>query len=506
MGIWKRKRASGYVWMADYLDGDGRRHRVSAPTRDAVDRLRAQKITERAEGANLLGDPELTVDQFARQWFVRLGSSDLKPRTVADYRWLYDHYIVEALGPIRLRELHRTHVKEFLNAMRSRVIARAAKAGQTAPRTLSKNSVRLIRATLSAMLGEALDDELIRSNPAAVPSRRRGKKGNGTLSSAERQKAIRPFADQELARVLQAVHHYDPACYPLFLLLARTGARPSEAFALQWPDFDFSRRKILIERGFSGGELSTTKTDAVRTVDMSQELAVAMSALYRKRRGEALSTGTGEVGDFVFINGNGHPLDISRIRKRFARAMRKAGVSGHRLYDLRHTFATSLLAKGAPITYVAAQLGHAKPTTTLQHYARWLPEGSAGFVDRLDENQTPFWHQFGTDPDFSDSVPQAEAEKSANLKGYLSEPSGTRTRDPLIKSQMLYRPELTARRNKARDYRPMTTTDPGAPTPAIHPPEQRSAPGMRSETESSRRRRVPSADTTRCHVTTMAAR
>jgi integrase len=176
MGIWKRKRASGYVWMADYLDGDGRRHRVSAATRDAVDRLRAQKITERAEGANLLGDPELTVEQFARQWFVRLGSSDLKPRTVADYRWLYDHYILEALGPIRLRELRRTHVKEFLNAMRSRVIARTAKPGQTAPRTLSKNSVRLIRATLSAMLGEALDDELIRSNPAAVPSRRRGKK------------------------------------------------------------------------------------------------------------------------------------------------------------------------------------------------------------------------------------------------------------------------------------------------------------------------------------------
>jgi hypothetical protein len=28
--------------------------------------------------------------------------------------------------------------------------------------------------------------------------------------------------------------------------------------------------------------------------------------------------------------------------------------------------------------------------------------------------------------------------------GYLGEPSGTRTRDPLIKSQMLYRPELTA--------------------------------------------------------------
>jgi integrase len=445
MAIWKRKRAGGYVWMADYLDADGRRHRVSAPTRHQVDRLRAQKITERADGAALLGDPELTVEQFAQRWFARLAGSDLKPRTVADYRWLYDHYIARALGPIRLRELRRTHVKEFLNAARTHSLARARKAGATAQRTLSKNSVRLIRATLSAMLGEALDDELIKSNPAAVPSRRRGRKNNGTLSAADRHKAIRPLSDAELARVLEAARRHDPACYPLFLLLARTGARPGEAFALRWADFDFGRRKILIERAFSAGQLSTTKTDAARTVDMSRELARALGALYRAREAQALSEGSGELGDFVFTNRAGHPLDLSRIRKRFARAMKKAGVSGHRLYDLRHTFATALLAKGAPITYVAAQLGHARPTTTLQHYARWLPEGAVGFVDRLDQNQPPFWHQFGTDPSFPGDSARGERENPANSEGNLSEPSGTRTRDPLIKSQMLYLPELTAR-------------------------------------------------------------
>ena len=38
-----------------------------------------------------------------------------------------------------------------------------------------------------------------------------------------------------------------------------------------------------------------------------------------------------------------------------------------------YTFATHLLAGGAPITYVAAQLGHRKPTTTLLFYAHWIP-------------------------------------------------------------------------------------------------------------------------------------
>ncbi len=55
-----------------------------------------------------------------------------------------------------------------------------------------------------------------------------------------------------------------------------------------------------------------------------------------------------------------------------------------RLYDRRHTFATHLLAEGAPTTYVAAQLGHAKPTTTLAFYAHWLPRGDKRFIDRLE--------------------------------------------------------------------------------------------------------------------------
>ena len=43
----------------------------------------------------------------------------------------------------------------------------------------------------------------------------------------------------------------------------------------------------------------------------------------------------GEVLERVFINAADSPLDESRVRKRFARVMKRAGVSGHRLYDLR---------------------------------------------------------------------------------------------------------------------------------------------------------------------------
>ncbi len=44
-------------------------------------------------------------------------------------------------------------------------------------------------------------------------------------------------------------------------------------------------------------------------------------------------------------------------------------------YDLRHPIASLLLSSNVPLLYVSKQLGHAKPTITLDHYAKWLPSG-----------------------------------------------------------------------------------------------------------------------------------
>jgi len=213
--------------------------------------------------------------------------------------------------------------------------------------------------------------------------------------------------------------------------------RPGEAAALQWTDFDFTNRKILVERAYSAGELGTTKTDGVRTVDMSQELATALTALYKQREAQTLKEGWHEVPEMVFVNAAGNPTDESRVRKRFARVLKKAEITGHRLYDLRHTFATQLLAKGAPITYVAAQLGHARPSTTLQWYARWLPQAGAGFVDRLD-TPSAIWHQSGTDEESNDISGDAMSEKPAEVKENSGATRRIRTGDLLITNQLLY--------------------------------------------------------------------
>jgi len=215
-------------------------------------------------------------------------------------------------------------------------------------------------------------------------SRRRGSKAPGSVTVAERQNSIRPFAREELEKILTKVIRHEPEYYPLILFLARTGARPGEALALRWSDLDFANRKALIERAVASGKLSTTKTSAVRTIDMTRDLAAVLAGLYKKRERQTLAEKWGEVPEWVFVNSAGQLVDYSKLRKSFARAMRKAEISGHRLYDLRHSVASHLLEEQAPITYVAAQLGHSKPSTTLAWYGRWLPHPGNGFIDRLE--------------------------------------------------------------------------------------------------------------------------
>jgi integrase len=417
MPIWKRRRAKRDVWIVDYRDAAGERHRVTANTRQEAVDLEADKNHERRDPSSLAMATDITLDEYAERWLMA-AAAELKPRTIQSYRQLFKIHLSPIFGARKLREITRSHVKQLIAKKRE---------VSSDKKQLSKNTVRLIRACLSSMLGEAVDDGLIKANPAAFASRRRGTKRADALTLPERQKTIRPMNEAELESFLAECEVHAGELYPLFLTLARTGMRPGECFALKWEDLDFTKREVLVERALSAGEVGTTKTAQARRVDLSQTLAQTLSQLYIEREKEKLKGMWQEIPDWIFVNHAGHLMDESRVRKRFAIVLRKAKLSGHRVYDLRHTFATLLLAKGAPITYVAAQLGHSKPTTTLQWYAHWLPRSDKGFIDSLDRSGSDVWHQSGANLDF------ARPEVS-QVPDFIGGPLETRTPDPLIKS------------------------------------------------------------------------
>ena len=55
------------------------------------------------------------------------------------------------------------------------------------------------------------------------------------------------------------------------------------------------------------------------------------------------------------------------------RLLKDAGLSGIRLHDLRHFYASGLIAAGCDVVTVQRALGHATATTTLNTYSHLWP-------------------------------------------------------------------------------------------------------------------------------------
>ncbi|WP_274893662.1 tyrosine-type recombinase/integrase [Thermoanaerobacterium sp. R66] len=65
--------------------------------------------------------------------------------------------------------------------------------------------------------------------------------------------------------------------------------------------------------------------------------------------------------------------------------LRKEDLSDIRLYDLRHTCATLLLAIGENPKVVSERLGHASITLTLDTYSHVLPDMQKQATDKLEK-------------------------------------------------------------------------------------------------------------------------
>jgi integrase/recombinase XerC len=94
-------------------------------------------------------------------------------------------------------------------------------------------------------------------------------------------------------------------------------------------------------------------------------------------------------GKYVFPGRFGRHKTIQNNRALEA-AFRRAGVTDVSSHNLRKTFATRLLSRGAAITDVQHLLGHASVKTTEKAYAAFVKnERFKQTIDLLDEQKQP---------------------------------------------------------------------------------------------------------------------
>ncbi len=91
-----------------------------------------------------------------------------------------------------------------------------------------------------------------------------------------------------------------------------------------------------------------------------------------------------EATDFVFRTVNGKPLHHGYFWTGYwTPAVRKAGLEGLRVHDLRHTHVDWLIAANTPLPVIMRRLGHSSITTTIDRYGHLLPELDASAADAM---------------------------------------------------------------------------------------------------------------------------
>ena len=286
----------------------------------------------------------------------------------------------------------------------------------------SRGTVRNILAPLREMFNHAVDEGILKVNPAS----RLGRFVKHTSGKSNRMK-IDPLTREEVPVLLEASKAYGYDTYALNLTAVRTGMRMGELFGLQWPDLDFNSRFVEVRRNYVRGRIGTPKSHQLRRVDMSKQLGETLETLRRRRNilfrtvrneaeqlraeGEyedtirkrlALKHGcvpevvhtilrlNGEMPEWVFINEAGKQLEHNNYRRRvFEPLLQKAGLRRIRFHDLRHTFASLLLQQGESPQYVREQMGHHSIQITVDIYGHLIPGANRQAVDRLDDATHP---------------------------------------------------------------------------------------------------------------------
>jgi integrase len=88
----------------------------------------------------------------------------------------------------------------------------------------------------------------------------------------------------------------------------------------------------------------------------------------------------------VFATTVGTPLDAPNVVNRhFKPLLKRSELPDIRWHDLRHTYATLLLAKGVHPKYVQTALGHASIQLTLDTYSHWMPSMGRDTAAAIDD-------------------------------------------------------------------------------------------------------------------------
>ena len=324
----------------------------------------------------------LTVAEHLHNWLEGYVKTNCSQRTLDGYQSIIETHLIPALGQYQLKQLHPQAIQSYYGK---------------ACETLSARTVHHHHRVLSQSLKYAVRQGYLGRNPAELVD-----------APSPRKKAMRTLTPSEVEVLFENAQ--DNYYYPVVYTAVSTGLRQAELLGLRWRDIDLDMLSLSVSqvlykrRGVC--QFKEPKTShSRRRVAMTPKLALFLRE-YKQERG-LLYLELGKqltLDDLVFTSVEGKPIDPCVLTHAFTRIARQAGLGGVRFHDLRHTFASLMLLRGAKPKVISEALGHASVAFTMDTYSHIiegmqsdamalldevLPPGVNGTKNKINANLTP---------------------------------------------------------------------------------------------------------------------
>ncbi len=406
----------------------------------------------------------------------------VKKRSVSrnTYRSYESHvrlYLRPHLGKVRRDRLRVAHLDAMFEAIAENndVIEQYRASGDPRKvaavkwqRPVGPLSLHRIRETLRALLNRRVREGLLLVNVAVLVELPRAERPKPRLWTPERVAKWRrtgevPFpvmvwTGEQTGRFLDfAVDH---PLYPLFHLIAYAALRRGEACGQRRSDtfLDAGCLEVanqIVQYGWETGQSKPKTPSSEGIVPLDPDTVLVLAAhLARQDEAKTRLGSDWREHDLLFTCPDGSPLHPADVADEFARLIALAGLPPITLHGLRHGAATLMLAAGVEMKVIQHILRHSSIKVTMDLYTNVAQELAADAARRL-AGAIP--RQAALHPTSVLGLPsgsqettmdsrQPEEQLPHNTKpqvvvsdnlGIEGAPSGTRTPNPLVKSQLL---------------------------------------------------------------------
>lgn len=287
---------------------------------------------------------------------------------------IFRNHILPAMGQYRIEKITvqicQRHVNEWAKKLKK---------------------FKTVRSYAAKVLDHAMKLNLIPSNPFKLVELPSPKKM--IVDVEEDLTESQFYTKDELNEFLECVKKQDDLKkLAFFRLLAYSGMRKGEAFALTWKDINFDEQTIRIIKALSNGKgnrlyVKSTKTGETRTIKMDSVTLEILKEWKKQQRLTYLKLGynTNQASQLVFSNKYNKFLQLCVTNKWIKSVQKKYKLKEITTHQLRHTHCSLLFEAGATLKEVQDRMGHNDSNTTMDIYTHVTKKAKEGAVLKFAE-------------------------------------------------------------------------------------------------------------------------